>query len=132
MLLETTNIIGIENAPSYSIVETPTMPPIDNTHEGSISKSLPSSPVPIESTNWPPLWHSTHSSFGQHGYSPEWYNPSTSFLTSIDSILIPSTYKQAVEFECWRKAMAEEIHDIGINQTWDLVSWPHDVFMIDR
>ena len=72
------------------------MPPTDNTHEGSISRSLPSSSMPIENTSPPPLWCSIYSNFSQpfnwFGYSPEQYGPSTSFLTTIDSISIFSTY----------------------------------------
>ena len=36
----------------------------------------------------------------------------------------PLTFQEAVEIECWRSTMEEEIHAIQKNDTWDLTTLP--------
>jgi hypothetical protein len=39
----------------------------------------------------------------------------------LSSTFLPSSYKQAMEHECWRKAIETELLALEENQTWDIV-----------
>ena len=47
-----------------------------------------------------------------------------SFLATLASINIPTSYSQAMKHECWRKAMSEELEALQTNHTWDVVTYP--------
>ncbi|KAI5396906.1 hypothetical protein KIW84_062943 [Lathyrus oleraceus] len=47
--------------------------------------------------------------------------------TSLSSIPIPSSYKQAMENDCWQKAIETEFLALEENQTWDIVPCPSSV-----
>jgi len=68
-----------------------------------------------------PLCRSTQSS-----KPPNWYGFFTpiSLSTTLPSIFIPSSYTQAMEHDCWKKAMQEELQALQENHTWDIVSCP--------
>jgi len=46
---------------------------------------------------------------------------------SLPSIHIPSSYKQAMEIDCWQKAIESELLALKENQTWDIVPCPSSV-----
>jgi len=71
-----------------------------------------------------PLRWSTRSS-----KPPDWYGFFTpiSLSTTLSSISIPSSYTQAMEHDCWKKAMQEELQALQENHTWDIVSCPPTV-----
>jgi len=71
-----------------------------------------------------PLRRSTRSS-----KPPDWYGFFTpiSLSTTLSSISIPSSYTQAMEHDCWKKAMQEELQALQENHTWDIVSCPPTV-----
>ena len=60
---------------------------------------------------------------------PDWYGFYTpvSLSATLSSICIPSYYTQAMEHECWKQAMQEELRALQENQTWDIVSCPPTV-----
>ena len=60
---------------------------------------------------------------------PERYGFSTSVAmsTTLSSISIPTCYTQAMEHECWQKAMEAELQALEENFTWDIVSCPPNV-----
>lgn len=45
-----------------------------------------------------------------------------SFLTSLDSIVIPKSVEEALKDPNWKEAMLEEMRALHKNQTWELVS----------
>ena len=47
--------------------------------------------------------------------------------TTLSSISIPTCYTQAMEHECWQKAMEVELQALEENHTWDIVSCPPNV-----
>jgi hypothetical protein len=51
----------------------------------------------------------------------------TSFNTTLSSIFIPTCFSEAVKYECWRKAMDEELQALHDNHTWDVVPYPSNV-----
>lgn len=50
-----------------------------------------------------------------------------SLTATVSSIPIPSSYKQAMEHECWRRAIETELLALAENQTWDVVPCPPSV-----
>jgi len=46
---------------------------------------------------------------------------------SLSSVSIPSSYKQAMENDCWQKAIETELLALEENQTWDIVPCPSSV-----
>ena len=54
----------------------------------------------------------------------------SSLLSSLQSVAIPRSYKQAVVHKCWNAAMKEELKALDENQTWDIVSCPPDIIPI--
>jgi hypothetical protein len=57
----------------------------------------------------------------QYGFSH------TSFNTTLSSTSIPTCFSEAVKYECWRKAMDEELRALQDNHTWDVVPCPSNV-----
>lgn len=51
----------------------------------------------------------------------------SSLTTTLSSIPIPKSYKQAMEHECWRQAIETELLALEENQTWDVVPCPPSV-----
>ncbi|KAL4271256.1 hypothetical protein GQ457_13G012420 [Hibiscus cannabinus] len=49
-----------------------------------------------------------------------------SYINNVEILKEPKNYKQAILHECWRNAMNEEIMALERNDTWELVSLPHD------
>jgi len=49
----------------------------------------------------------------------------SSYLTLLSSIE-PKNVNEACKYECWVKAMNEELEQIEKNNTWELVPRPHD------
>ena len=45
-------------------------------------------------------------------------------LTSLDHLLVPTSYSQASKTPCWCDAMNEELLALEPNSTWDLVPTP--------
>lgn len=46
---------------------------------------------------------------------------------SLSSILVPSSYKQAMENDCWQKSIETELLALEENQTWDIMPCPSSV-----
>ncbi|CAN1152027.1 Retrovirus-related Pol polyprotein from transposon TNT 1-94, partial [Linum perenne] len=46
------------------------------------------------------------------------------FVTSLDSVEIPSTVQDALKHPKWRQAVIDELQALQKNQTWDLVTLP--------
>lgn len=67
------------------------------------------------STHQPALRRSTRVS-----HTPDRYD----FSATLSTIIVPSCYSQAVQHECWQKAMQEELQALQDNHTWDIVSCP--------
>ena len=55
-----------------------------------------------------------------------------SLIATLSTISIPSYYKQAMEHECWKIAMQEELQALEENHTWDIVRCPPIVKPIGR
>ncbi|BFG20903.1 hypothetical protein CerSpe_071770 [Prunus speciosa] len=55
------------------------------------------------------------------------FSSPSSFTATLSSISLPSSYKQAMEHECWRKAIETELLALEENQTWDVVQCPSTV-----
>jgi len=49
----------------------------------------------------------------------------THFCCTISSMTEPKTFTQANKFECWKEAMATELHALAKNNTWSVVTLPH-------
>ena len=49
---------------------------------------------------------------------------SCSFIASLDSILLPNTFQEALSHPGWRSAMIEEMDALNGNGTWNLVHLP--------
>ena len=77
----------------------------------------------------PPLRRSTRTSNPpkRYGYSPERFGTHTSLAATISSIVIPKSYSEAMKYDCWRKAVQEELDALQINHTWDIVSCPSSI-----
>jgi len=58
------------------------------------------------------------------------YSPPSSFTDTLSSTFLPSSYKQAMEHECWRKAIETELLALEENQTWDIVPCPSSVNLL--
>jgi len=60
---------------------------------------------------------------------PDWYGFYTpvSLSATLSSICIPSCYTQAMEHECWKQTMQEELQALQENHTWDIVPCPPTV-----
>ena len=43
------------------------------------------------------------------------------FITSLDSISLPNTVREALSYHGWRSAMVEEMQALDDNGTWNLV-----------
>ncbi|KAL6315964.1 hypothetical protein AAG906_014889 [Vitis piasezkii] len=54
-----------------------------------------------------------------------------SLVATLSTISIPSCYKQAMEHECWQKAMQVELQALKENHTWDIVPYPRTVIPIE-
>jgi glycosyltransferase involved in cell wall biosynthesis len=67
------------------------------------------------STHQPALHHSTRVS-----HPPDQYG----FFATLSTIIVPSCYSQAVQYECWQKAMQKELQALQNNHILDLVSCP--------
>lgn len=65
--------------------------------------------------------HSTRVSHppDRYGFS----NP-VSLSTTVSTISMPKSYKQAMQHECWREAIETELLALEENQTWDVVARP--------
>ncbi|WVZ12533.1 hypothetical protein V8G54_017063 [Vigna mungo] len=50
-----------------------------------------------------------------------------SMTATLSSIPIPSSYKQAMQNECWKKAIESELLALEENQTWDIMPCPPSV-----
>lgn len=79
--------------------------------------SAPSAPSPSESVV--PLRRFNRQSVSTvwYGYYPEIYGASSSFFTTLNSVYVASTYKQAAELACWRKAIDDELQALEENHT---------------
>ncbi|WP_284343944.1 hypothetical protein, partial [Dyella mobilis] len=51
---------------------------------------------------------------------------SRAFVSSLDSITIPKTVREALEHPGWQKAMIEEMNALDANGTWELVTLPSE------
>jgi hypothetical protein len=51
----------------------------------------------------------------------------TSLNTTLSSTSIPTCFSEAVKYECWQKAMDEELRALQDNHTWDVVPCPSNV-----
>ena len=53
----------------------------------------------------------------------------TSFNATLSSISIhgPACFSEAIKYECWRKAMDEELRTLQDNHTWNVVPGPSNV-----
>ena len=51
----------------------------------------------------------------------------TSLLTTLSSVQMPYHFSQAVQHECWRQAMQEELEALKENHTWDVVQRPPSI-----
>ena len=49
---------------------------------------------------------------------------SCSFIASLNSILLPNTFQEALSHPDWRSAMIEEMDALNGNGTWNLVHLP--------
>eukprot|EP00268_Persea_americana_P005925 TRINITY_DN12051_c0_g1_i5.p1 TRINITY_DN12051_c0_g1~~TRINITY_DN12051_c0_g1_i5.p1 ORF type:complete len:115 (-),score=12.90 TRINITY_DN12051_c0_g1_i5:261-605(-) len=81
-------------------------------------------PTPLATTPepamLPTLRRTTHVS-----RPPDRYGSShLSFLATLASINILTSYSQVVKHECWQKAMSEELEALQTNHTWDVVTCP--------
>ena len=45
-------------------------------------------------------------------------------MATMSSTSIPNSYSQAVQHECWNKAMQDELDALSQNHTWDVVPCP--------
>jgi hypothetical protein len=104
-------LLRLESDPSPETVPT-TSPEIDMTTETSpISSPMPPEPGPRRST--------------RISHPPKRYGDyDTSFNTTLSSISILTCFSEAVEYECWRKAMDEELQALQDNHTWNVVPCP--------
>jgi len=103
-----------ETDPSPDTAPTPS-PEIDLTSETDpINSAMPHEPGPRRSTRIvrPPKRYGDYD---------------TSFNTTLSSISIPTCFSEAVKYECWRKAMDEELQALQDNHTWDVVPCPSTV-----
>lgn len=50
-----------------------------------------------------------------------------SFLTSLDTIIIPKLVDEALKDQNWKQVMLEEMRALNKNQTWELVPRPKGV-----
>ena len=50
-----------------------------------------------------------------------------SLLATLSSVQIPNHFSQAVQHECWRQAMQEELNALKVNHTWDVVQCPPSI-----
>lgn len=55
-----------------------------------------------------------------------------SLTATLSSVSIPSSYKQAMEHECWQNAVETELLALEENQTWDVVPCPPSVKHLGR
>lgn len=55
------------------------------------------------------------------------FTPYFSLIATLSSIPIPSSYKQAMEHECWHQVIEAEFFALEEIQTWDVVSRPPSV-----
>lgn len=46
------------------------------------------------------------------------------------SIVIPTSYSQAVKEKCWQQAMQEELCALEANETWEVVDCPVGVTLL--
>ncbi|GAV68421.1 hypothetical protein CFOL_v3_11924 [Cephalotus follicularis] len=53
---------------------------------------------------------------------PHRYHDCSSLFTSLQSISVPTSYKQADGQKCWQQAMQEELNALVENDTWDKFS----------
>lgn len=79
--------------------------------------SLNADPVPAASPAPLRRNHRVTKPPDKYGFSP------LSLTATVSSI--PSSYKQAMEHECWRKAIEAELLALEENQTWEVVPCPH-------
>ena len=50
-----------------------------------------------------------------------------SFLTSLDSIIVPNLVTEALRDQNWKQAMSEEMSTLKKNHTWHLIARPKGV-----
>lgn len=62
-------------------------------------------------------------------HPPERYGwePDALIATESHSHFVPKTYKQAIQYDCWKQAMTEELTALIENRTWDVVTCPSGV-----
>lgn len=79
-----------------------------------------------DSSNNPPLSPTTQPSYPLSSIiSYDKYSSSYNiFYYAISSISKPNTYKQAIKYECWIKAMDVELKALAKNHTWVVVDLP--------
>jgi hypothetical protein len=89
----------------------PTLPLLETDPPPDTAPKIASEP----STHQPALHHSTRVS-----HPPDQYG----FFATLSTIIVPSCYSQAVQYECWQKAMQKELQALQNNHILDLVSCP--------
>ncbi|CAL2255891.1 unnamed protein product [Prunus armeniaca] len=78
-------------------------------HQPSAPSKPPQAPsptaAPVPATTPPPLRHSTRVRRPPDRFGS---SPPSSFTATLSSISLPSSYKQAMKHECWRKALRSD------------------------
>ena len=52
------------------------------------------------------------------------FTPLLSLTATLTSIPIPTSYKQAMEHECWKKAIETKLLELEENQIWNVIPCP--------
>ncbi|WVZ07780.1 hypothetical protein V8G54_021126 [Vigna mungo] len=105
---------------TYQRRNTTTQHHLTQVHGPFQDNSLDDDPVQAPKPEPAPLRRSS-----RIGKPPERYI--CSMTTTLSSIRIPSSFKQAMKNECWQKAIESELLALEENQTWDIVPCPPSV-----